>query len=259
MYRPIVLFVFALLAATASFAQTTGAATIVGNVTDISGAVVPGAKVTVVNTETNFHFEGLTNQEGYYYVPYLRPGVYNVTIEAEGFKRYVRERIELRTNDEPRIDARLEVGTRAESVEVQGETPVLETETAVSGGVLGGNIVVQIPVLQKLTFRLLPYLPDTQVVNGLHLNGQRERAMGYNLDGLGAKEPVTGAVGTTNRVVTSSIDAISEVKAYSTGMPAEFGHTAGGGLAVVFRSGTNQFHGSLEDRYLNNTLLHRDY
>ena len=136
---------------------------------------------------------------------------------------------------------------------------MLETETSVAGGVLGGNIVVQIPVLQKLTFRLLPYLPDTQVVNGLHLNGQRERAMGYNLDGLGAKEPVTGAVGNTNRVVTSSIDAISEVKAYATGMPAEFGHTAGGGLAVVFRSGTNQFHGSLEDRYLNNTLLHRDY
>jgi hypothetical protein len=199
------------------------------NVTDTSGAVVPGAKVTVINTETNFRFEGVTNQEGYYYVPYLRPGIYNVTIEAAGFKRYVRDRVELRTNDQPRIDASLEVGTRAESVEVQGETPVLETETSVAGGVLGGNIVVQIPVLQKLTFRLLPYLPDTQVVNGLHLNGQRERAMGYNLDGLGAKEPVTGAVGTTNRVVTSSIDAISEVKAYATGMPAEFEHAAGAG------------------------------
>src|SRR5215472_4729040 len=259
MYKLIALSALALLAAPWSFAQTTGANTIVGNVTDTSGAVIPGAKVTVVNTDTNFHFEGQTNQDGYYYVPYLRPGVYNVTIEAQGFKRYVRDRIELRTNDQPRIDARLEVGTRAESVEVQAEAPVLETETATSGGVLSGNVVVQIPVLQKLTFRLLPYLPDTQVVNGLHLNGQRERAMGYNLDGLGAKEPVTGAVGTTNRVVTSSIDAISEVKAYSTGMPAEFGHTAGGGLAVVFRGGGNQFHGSLEDRYLNNTLLHRDY
>jgi hypothetical protein len=61
MYRAIVLSVFALLSATAGFAQTTGAATIVGNVTDTSGAVVPGAKVTVINTETNFHFEGLTN------------------------------------------------------------------------------------------------------------------------------------------------------------------------------------------------------
>src|SRR5437763_17204766 len=82
-------------------AQTTGAATIVGNVTDTSGAVVPGAKISVVNTETNFHFEGLTNQDGYYYVPYLRPGVYNLTIEAAGFKRYVRDPLELRTNEEP--------------------------------------------------------------------------------------------------------------------------------------------------------------
>src|SRR5581483_1709606 len=240
-------------------AQTTGAATIVGTVTDSSGAVVPGAKVTVVNTGTNFQFSGVTNQDGYYYVPYLRPGVYNLTIEASGFKRYVRDGIELRTNDEPRIDVKLELGNVAESVEVQAVTPLLETETAVAGGVIEGQTVVKIPVLQKLTFRILPYLPDTQVLNGLHLNGQRERGMGYNLDGLGAKEPVTGAVGTTNRVVTSSIDAISEVKAYATGMPAEFGHTAGGGLAVVFRSGTNSFHGSAEDRYLNNTLLHRDY
>jgi hypothetical protein len=255
----LLLAAIAFLTAGSTLAQTTGAATIVGTVTDTSGAVIPGAKITVVNTETNFQFAGLTNQDGYYYVPYLRPGVYKVEIEATGFKRAVREGIELRTNDSPRVDVKLEVGNVTESVEVQAETPLLETETVVAGGVLSGNVVVQIPVLQKLTFRILPYLPDTQVINGLHLNGQRERAMGYNLDGLGAKEPVTGAVGTTNRVVTSSIDAISEVKAYATGMPAEFGHTAGGGLSVVFRSGTNQFHGSLEDRYLNNTLLHRDY
>src|SRR5262249_32955540 len=185
------------------------------------------AKVVVVNTETNFKFEGLTNQDGYYYVPYLRPGTYRVTVEATGFKKYVRDGIQLRTNDEPRIDVKLEVGNVTESVEVQAAASLLETETAVAGGVLEGSVVVQIPVMQKLTFRILPYLPDTQVINGLHLNGQRERAMGYNLDGLGAKEPVTGAVGNTNRVVTSSIDAISEVKAYATGMPAEFRHTAG--------------------------------
>jgi hypothetical protein len=251
-------FAFVLLTS-AAYAQTTGAATIVGTVSDTTGAVIPGAKVVVVNKDTGFNFDGVTNSDGNYYVPYLRPGIYNVTIEAQGFKKYVRDGIELRTNDQPRIDVKLEVGNVAESVEVQASTPLLETETSVAGGIMEGQTVVKIPILQKLTFRILPYLPDTQVVNGLHINGQRERAMGYNLDGLGAKEPVTGAVGTTNRVVTSSIDAISEVKAYSTGMPAEFGHSAGGGLAVIFRSGTNQFHGSLEDRYLNNTLLHRDY
>ena len=183
-----------------------------------------------------------------------------MTVEAQGFKKYLREKIELRTNDQPRIDVKLEVGNVSESVEVTGATPLLETETTVSGGIMEGQTIVKIPILQKLTFRILPYLPDTQIINGLHLNGQRERAMGYNLDGLGAKEPVTGAVGSTNRVVTSSIDAISEVKAYATGMPAEFGHTAGGGLSVVFRSGTNQLStAASEDRYLNNTLLHRDY
>ncbi len=242
-----------------ALAQTTGAATIVGNVTDTSGALIPGAKVSVVNAETGFTFEGIANGEGYFYIPYVRPGTYNMTVEVQGFKKYIRNGIELRTNEQPRIDVKLDVGNVTESVEVTATTPLLETETTVSGGIMDGQTVVKIPIIQKLTFRILPYLPDTQVINGLHINGQRERAMGYNLDGLGAKEPVTGAVGSTNRVVTSSIDAISEVKAYSTGMPAEFGHSAGGGLSVVFRSGTNQIHGSAEDRFLNQTLLHRDY
>src|SRR5437763_17035652 len=92
-------------------AQTTGAATILGTVTDTTGAVVPGAKVTVVNKETNFHFEGVTNQDGYYYVPYLRPGTYTLSIEATGFKKAVRDGLELRTNDEPRIDVKLDVGS----------------------------------------------------------------------------------------------------------------------------------------------------
>src|SRR5207253_4769002 len=140
--------------------------TVVGTVTDTTGAVIPGAKITVVNPETNFQFDGATNQDGYYYVPYLRPGTYNITVESAGFKKYVREGIQLRTNDEPRIDVKLEVGNVTESVEVQAAASLLETETAVAGGVLEGNVVVQIPVLQKLTFRILPYLPDTQVING---------------------------------------------------------------------------------------------
>src|SRR2546423_5581462 len=202
----------------AAFAQTTGSATIVGNVTDTTGAVIPGAKVAVVNTETGFHFDGLTNSEGYFYVPYLRPGVYNLTVEGSGFKKYVRDGIELRTNDQPRIDVKLEIGSVAETVEVRGAAPLLETETTITGGIMEGSTVVTIPILQKLTFRILPYLPDTQVINGLHLNGQRERAMGYSLDGLAAKDPISSSVGSTNTAVTSSIHAISEVQTYATGI-----------------------------------------
>ena len=243
----------------ALLAQTTGNATITGTVADNTGAVIPGVKVVVVSPAMGFNFEATTNADGYFLVPYLRPGAYAMTIEAQGFKKYHRSNIELRTGEQPRFDVVLEVGSVAESVEVTGSAPLLETETPIAGGVMEGKTIVKIPIMQKLTFRVLPYLPNSQVINGLHLNGQRERSMGYNLDGLGAKEPVTGAVGSTNRVITSSLDAVSEVKAYATGMPAEFGHTAGGGLSIVFRSGTNEFHGSAEDRFLNNTTLHRDY
>src|ERR1041384_5207091 len=109
MLRVIVAFTLGLLATYAAFAQTTGFATIVGNVSDSSGAVIPGAKISIVNKDTNFQFEGQTNQDGYYYVPNLRPGVYSVTVEAPGFKKYVRDGVELRTNDSPRIDVKLDV------------------------------------------------------------------------------------------------------------------------------------------------------
>src|SRR5689334_11739720 len=74
-----------------TFAQTTGTATLVGTVTDNTGAVVPGATVKIVNVETQFVYTGVTSPEGAYYVPNLIPGTYRLTIEASGFKRYVRE------------------------------------------------------------------------------------------------------------------------------------------------------------------------
>ncbi|MBI3697631.1 MAG: carboxypeptidase regulatory-like domain-containing protein [Acidobacteria bacterium] len=230
-----------------------------GTVTDTTGAVVAGAKATVVNTETSFVSNSVTNNEGYYYVPYLNPGTYQLQIEAAGFKKYVRDGIILRTNEQPRIDVQLEVGSVSESIEVTGAPPLLETETSVAGGILGVDTIVKIPVLQKLVFRITMYLPGTQVVNGLHAVGQRERSMGYMLDGLSGKEPVRGPVNATNQVVTSTTDALQEVKLYTTGVPAEFGHSGGGQLSAVFRSGTNQLHGSMEDRYTNKELMHWNY
>ena len=120
MYRIIVLSTLALLAAPA-FAQTTGAATIVGNVMDSSGAVIPAAKVTVVNTETNFHFDGLSNQDGYYFVPYLRPGIYNVTIEAAGFKRYVRDGLVVSAGERLGLDIELSIGQLTETINVSAK------------------------------------------------------------------------------------------------------------------------------------------
>src|SRR3954447_761765 len=242
-----------------AFAQTTGTATLVGTVTDNTGASVPGASIKIVNTETQFVYTGQTSPEGAYYVPNLIPGTYSFTIEATGFKRYVREGMILRTSEQPRIDVKLEVGAVTESIQVQASAPLLETETTSTGQILEGSTIVKIPVLQKYAFRILLYLPSTSNINGQHVVGQRERAIGYTLDGVSGKEPVRSMIGSTNQVTSTSIDALQEVKLFTTGMPAEYGHSAGGLLSTVFKSGTNQFHGSLEDRYINKVLVHRTY
>ena len=241
------------------WAQSTGTATMLGAVTDSSGAIVPGAKVTVVNTGTNFVFTSITTSEGTWYIPNLNPGMYQLKIEAQGFKSHVRDGIQLRTAESPRIDVALEVGNVSESVQVTGAAPLLETETSTSGQVMEGETITKIPVLQKAFYRVYLYMPGMNVVNGQHTTGQRQRSLGYNLDGMNAKESVFGNPNSIDTVVTASLDAIQEFKMYTTGLPAEFGHSSGGQLSGVFKSGTNQLHGSAEDRYLNGRLVHRQY
>ncbi|MCC6585193.1 MAG: TonB-dependent receptor [Bryobacterales bacterium] len=253
------ILILAVLGAAAVFAQTTGTATLVGTVSDNSGALIPGATVTVVNNETQFTSNTQTTSEGSYYIPNLIPGTYRMTIEAQGFKRYVREGIILRTSEQPKIDVSMEVGAVTESIQVSGSAPLLETETTATGQVMEGDMIVKIPVLQKYAFRVLLYLPSTSNINGQHVVGQRERAMGYTIDGVSGKEPVRGMVAATNQVVSPSIDSFQEVKLFTTGMPAEMGHSAGGLVQGVFKSGTNQFHGSGEDRYIQKALIHRTY
>ena len=120
-------------------AQTAGSGTLVGTVSDTSGAVVAGARIGVVNVETAFRSETVTSAEGAYYVPYLAPASYRLTIEAAGFKRYVRDGIQIRTGEVPRVDVQLEVGAVTESVQVTGSSPLLETETSASGTILSGE------------------------------------------------------------------------------------------------------------------------
>ncbi len=236
----------------------------VGAVTDTTGSVVPGAKVTVTNKDAGFVFTSVTTPEGTWYIPNLNPGNYQLKIEAAGFKTYVQDGISLRTAEQPRIDVRLEIGSVTESIMVSGTTPLLETETATSGQVLEGQTIVKMPVLQKAFYRIYLYMPGMNVISATagseqHAIGQRQRALGYTIDGISAKEPVLGNPNAFDTVITSTLDMIQEFKMYTTGLPAEFGHSSGGQLSGVMKSGTNQFHGSAEDRYLNGRLVHRQY
>lgn len=248
-----------LTAALTMLAQTAGTGTLVGNITDSSGGIMAGARVKVVNLETAFVSETVTTDQGDYQVPYLAPGTYRLTIEHEGFKRYVREGIQIRTGEIPRIDIQLEVGSLTESIQVSASAPLLDTETAAAGQVLSGEQLLKIPVSQKRAIRMTYYYPGTQPVDGYHVLGQRARAMGYQVDGINGKEPGIGNVGGTNEQISTTQDAFEEVKIHTTGTPAEYGHAAGGLMSIVFRSGTNQFHGSAEDRMIGKSMIHRNY
>src|SRR5689334_6955624 len=136
-------FQAALLAAIATFCLTAqvDTGTITGRVTDSTGAVVPNAQVTIVQPETNFKFDSVTNNEGIYRVQSLHPGVYTVTIRAQGFKTFNQSGMQLRTGDVLPVDAVLEVGSTSESVNVTAQSPLLETETSSQGTITEGEVL----------------------------------------------------------------------------------------------------------------------
>ena len=257
-----ILAVLTLVISTAALAQTGGGATLVGTVKDTSGALVGGAKVKVVNTETNFVTETTTAADGAYYVPYLTPGNYRVTVTAPGFKEFVREGISLRSAEVPRIDLVLEVGAVNEVVTVSGSAPLLATENVISSFVIAQDVLKDTPGVMKRTTYLLQYMPGVIGVMsqaGFHIAGQPQNNIGFTLDGINAKTPYNGTVNQVDGVVQGSTDAMEEVKVLTSGVSAEYGHTSGGSVKMVYKSGTNALHVSFEDRYLNGKWDHRDY
>jgi hypothetical protein len=248
------------LFATAAFPQAARTATLVGTVTDPTGALVPGAPVTLTNVETGFLYKGVTNAEGSYYIPFIAVGTYELRVEAAGFKAYVQKGIELRAAEVPRIDVRLEVGVTSESVQVTGSVPLLATETSQVSQTMESRAILQIPVHQMKVQRILYYVSGLQMRGAdASVVGQPASAIGFTLDGVSGKTSIRDAIGDTNTSVQPALDALSEAKVYTTGAPAEMGHASGGILAMTFKSGTNELHGSLEDRWTNNKLTHRGY
>ena len=249
-------------AAAAAMAQTSGDATLVGTVKDPAGAVVAGAKVKVVNIANNYVSETSTNGEGGYYVPYLLPGNYRLTVNAPGFKEFVREGLTLMALATPRVDIALEVGSQTESVTVSGAGPLLDTEDVVSSYVLPSDTITQVSGLMKRAVYLMEYMPgiiDVQSQAGYHIDGQAQNSMGFSLDGINSKTPYNGTVNQVDGVVQASVDAMEEVKVLTAGVNAEYGHTSGGSVQMVYKTGTNDLHASFEDRYLNGSWVARDY
>ncbi len=239
-----------------------GTSTITGRVTDPTGAVVPGVQIAVVNTATNFTFSAVTNEQGLYRVQSLQPGPYRVTMKASGFKSVVRDGIDLRTGDTLPLDVVLEVGAIAEQVEVTGQSPLLETETSATGTAVEGSVLYKLPIYQRWTnstFQLVPGMTQGGYawggnLGGYHVAGQRASSIGYFEDGVNAQDQESG-----NQNIITVQNSLEEVKVLTTALPAEYGHSAGGIMSVVKKTGTNSFHGMVSDYGRTRSMTHRRF
>lgn len=247
-----------LVLAGAAAAQTfTG--TITGLVTDASGAAIPGAEILVVNTDTGIRTSVATDGSGNYAAPQLPRGNYRVEAVAKGFKRVVREGILLQIQQVARVDFQLSVGELAESVVVTADVTRLETETAALGKVVDNRTIVNVPLNTRNVYSLVFLTPGVTGTVGnsygemrYSVNGARARTMDTMIDGVSAAHPTVN--GFNGISVFPSVDAIEEFKLLGATYPPEFGRSLGSVLNIVFKSGTNQFHGSAYE-FLRNSAL----
>ena len=126
---------------------------LLGLITDASGAVIPSAKITATQKDMNTHVSSVSNAGGNYELPYLVPGPYQITVTANGFKRYTRGPLEVRVGDSITVDVQLEVGAVTDSVEVKAEAPLLETSSANIGQVMDRHDLTNLPMLRVSTRR----------------------------------------------------------------------------------------------------------
>ncbi len=237
-----------------------GSSTITGRVTDPTGAVVPRVNVSIVQVDTNFQFTAVTNDDGLFRVPSLSPGTYRITFEGAGFKKVIREGVDLRAGDVLAVDTALQVGNITESVEVTGAAPLLETETSATGALVEGEVLHKLPLYQRYINTTLNLVPGLSMggygyggdLGAYHLAGQRNGAIGIFEDGVNGNSQTSGT-GTIKPVQ----NAVEEVKVLTTTLPAEYGHSAGGVIAVVKKSGTNELHGLAANYGRTRRMQHR--
>ncbi len=262
-----VLFVFFCLAFLLQAQVDTG--TILGTVTDATGAVIPGAKVTIRNEGTSFTQSTTTSASGTYVFTPLRIGTYTVEVEKEGFKRQRRAGLELNIQQQLVADVALSVGEVSSEVEVTAAAPVLQTESGSVGQVVGSQEINDLPLNgRNYTFlaRLVPGAtvgqPEGRGLNAngwFTANGTRPAQNNYMLDGIDNNTNDVDFLSGAAYVVKPPIDAIGEFKLQTNSFSAEFGRAGGAVLNATLKSGTNEIHGSAWEFLRNDKLDATDF
>ena len=233
---------------------------ITGTVADASGAIVPGAKIIVENSETQLHLETITTATGNYAVAALPAGTYALTVEQPGFSKYERTNITIQVAVTTRVDVTLAVGQSAESVQVSADASMLKTESAEQSSTITGKTVNDLPInfgigagaiRNPLSFVQLT--PGSTITgwNTIQVNGLPAGSFRILFEG---QESTNGLDARVSDETQPSVEAIQEFTLQTSNFAAEFGQVGGGLFNFTSRSGTNQIHGSAYG-YLTNEAL----
>ena len=228
----------------------------VGTVKDNTGAVVPGATVTLTNLDTGISSTRVSDENGSFEFITVRVGRYKITAELQGFSLAVADNVQVTVGARQRVDLQLTPGNLTETVEVVGAATRLETDSSQRGQVITSEQAVQLPLngreysalaLLSPGVRLSPLnTGSAQTVRegSFNINGLRSTFNNFLLDGIDNNAYGTSNQGFSNQVMQPSPDAVAEFKVVTNNMSAEYGRSAGGTINVAYRSGTNRFSGA---------------
>jgi hypothetical protein len=238
--------------------------TITGTLKDTSGATIPHATVTITNQQTAKQENVTTDLEGRYTSLPLPPGDYRVEAGLQGFRRAARTDIPVQINATVVIDFSLEVGELTDAIEVRGDATLLETSSGTVGKLVDNRRILELPLNTRNVYSLIFLTPGVagSIGNNYNsmsysVNGARPTMMDTVIDGVTASFPTVN--GFTGISVFPSVDAIQEFKVLGANYPAEYGRSLGSVLNVVYKSGTNQFHGSAYEFFRDSALDSNNY
>ncbi|MCL4812474.1 MAG: TonB-dependent receptor [Vicinamibacteraceae bacterium] len=245
--------------------------TVLGTVSDTSGAPVPGAEVRVISLSTNEMRSTISGNAGTYSIPNLPPGPYRIEVELPGFKQFVRTDVPVQTDITTRVDVVLEVGDVSETVSVSGEAPLVQTDSSSLGAVVPLEAVEKIPLSGRNVNNLLTLVPGVVAQGGTYGNlasnqagGARTNAIGFGnyaigggfgnqssfyVDGVPANAPASNL----NAYVPVQ-DVVQEFKVVTNNVSAEYGSYAGGVVNLTTKSGGNTFNGTLYEYFRDDAL-----
>jgi hypothetical protein len=227
-----------------------------GQITDSSGAVIPGAAVEIANVATGTATRVESNDQGNYQAPFLIPGIYRVSVEKTGFRSYVREGLEVRVDDRLEVNIALEIGQVGETITVSADAPLLDTTGSSLGQVIDARRVAELPIPHGVPFHLMKLAPGANLTGNAKLDQSYAptHMVAYTMDGArsGRNDVTIDGVPNTstadpNQVTSSYVppsDVVAEFKVQTAPFDATVGQTEGGVVNVSLKSGTNEPHGT---------------